>query len=143
MTNKYGGYNVEEFNKIFKYVSESWIKNALKKKSEVYGMNENMESMITELKNEFPKIYDRVNHGLYILAIDEDGKVYEDEPGFDEKIVEEIQIIYNGNTVSVYPNYINKCSIRFFTVKYEDLDIITKAIAIVGKHLKNIDQKES
>lgn len=106
-------------------------------------MNENMESMITELKNEFPKIYDRVNHRLYILAIDEDGKVYEDEPGFDEKIVEEIQIIYNGNTVSVYPNYINKCSIRFFTVKYEDLDIITKAIAIVGKHLKNIDQKES
>lgn len=101
------------------------------------------KALVEELENEFPKIYDRVNHGLYILAIDEDGKVYEDEPGFDEKIVEEIQIIYNGNTVSVYPNYINKCSIRFFTVKYEDLDIITKAIAIVGKHLKNIDQKES
>lgn len=106
-------------------------------------MNKNMESMIAELKNEFPKIYDRVNHGLYILAIDENGKVYEDEPGFDEKIVDEVQIIYNGNTVSVYPNYIYKCSIRFFVVRYEDLDIITKAVAIVGKHLKNIDQKES
>lgn len=106
-------------------------------------MNENMESMITELKNEFPGVYDRINHGLYILAIDEDGKVYEDEPGFDEKVVEEIQIIYNGNTVSVYPDCIDKCSIRFFTVRYEDLDIITKAVAIVGKHLKNIDQKES
>lgn len=106
-------------------------------------MNKNMKSMIAELKNEFHKIYDRVNHGLYILAIDENGKVYEDEPGFDEKIVEEIQIIYNGNTVSVYPNYIHKCSIRFFVVRYEDLDIITKAVAIVGKHLKNIDQKES
>lgn len=99
--------------------------------------------MVAELKNEFPKIYDRANHGLYMLAIDEDGKVYEDEPGFDEKVVEEIQIIYNGNTVSVYPNYIDKCSIRFFTVRYEDLDIITKAVAIVGKHLKNIDKKES
>ena len=102
-------------------------------------MNKNMESMVAELKNEFPKIYDRVNHVLYMLAIDEDGKIYEDDPDFDEKIVEEIQIIYNGNTVSVYPNYIDKCSIRFFTVKYEDLDIITKAVAIVGKHLKNIN----
>lgn len=34
-------------------------------------MNKNMENMITELKNEFPKIYDRVNHGSYMLAIDE------------------------------------------------------------------------
>lgn len=101
-------------------------------------MNKNMKSMIAELKNEFPGVYDRINHGLYILAIDEGGKVYEDEPGFDEKIVEEIQIIYNGNIVSVYPNYIDKCSIRFFVVKYEDLDIITKAIAIVGKHLRKI-----
>lgn len=101
------------------------------------------KALVKELENEFPNIYDRVNHGLYMLAIDEDGNVYEDDPDFDEKIVEEIQIIYNGNTVSVYPNYIDKCSIRFFTVKYEDLDIITKAIAIVGKHLKNIDQKES
>ena len=101
-------------------------------------MNENFENMVAELKREFPGVYDRVNHRLYILAIDEDGKIYEDDPDFDEKIVEEIQIIYNGNTVSVYPNYIDKCSIRFFTVKYEDLDIITKAVAIVGKHLKNI-----
>lgn len=98
-------------------------------------MNKNMESMIAELK--------RVKHELFMLAIDEDGKVYGAEPGFDERIVEEIQIIYNGNKVSVYPNYIDKCSIRFFTVKYEDLDIITKAIVIVGKHLKNIDPKEN
>lgn len=102
-------------------------------------MNKNIETMLAELKREFPGVYDRINHGLYILAIDEDGKIYEDEPGFDEKIIDEIQIIYNGNTVSVYPNYIDKCSIRFFTVKYEDLDIITKAVAIVGKHLKNIN----
>ena len=101
-------------------------------------MNKNMESMVAELKNEFPKIYDRVNHGLYMLAIDEDGKIYEDDPDFDEKIVEEIQIIYNGNTVSVYPNYIDKCSIRFFFFIYEDLDIIIKAVAIVGKHLGKI-----
>ncbi|MYY55287.1 hypothetical protein [Ligilactobacillus salivarius] len=106
-------------------------------------MNPNIESIIADLKSEFPKIYDRINHGLYILAIDEDGNVYEDDPDFDEKIVEEIQIIYNGNIVSVYPNYIDKCSIRFFTIRYEDLDIITKAVAIVGKHLKNIDPKES
>ncbi len=106
-------------------------------------MNENIKNIVAELKREFPGVYDRVNHRLYILAIDEDGKVYEDDPDFDEKIVEEIQIIYNGNTVSVYPDYIDKCSIRFFTVKYEDLDIITKAVAIVGKHLKNIDQKGS
>lgn len=104
-------------------------------------MNENIDNMIKELKREFPGVYDRINHGLYVLAIDEDGKVYEDEPGFEEKIVDEIQIIYNGNTVSVYPNYIDKCSIRFFTVKYEDLDIITKAVAIVGKHLSKINFK--
>lgn len=104
-------------------------------------MNENIDNMIKELKREFPGVYDRINHGLYVLAIDEDGKVYEDEPDFEEKIVDEIQIIYNGNTVSVYPNYIDKCSIRFFTVKYEDLDIITKAVAIVGKHLSKINFK--
>ena len=102
-------------------------------------MNKNMENMITELKNEFPKIYDRINYGLYVFVIDENGKIYDDEsePGFNEDDIDEVQVIYNGDAVSVFPNFIGKCTFKANTVKYENLDVITKVIGIIGKHFKN------
>ena len=42
-----------------------------------------------------------------------------------------------GDAVSVFPNFIGKCTFKANTVKYENLDVITKVIGIIGKHFKN------
>ena len=38
-------------------------------------MNENKKTkaLVEELENEFPNTYDRINYGLYVLVIDENG----------------------------------------------------------------------
>ncbi|MDN4834023.1 hypothetical protein QYC35_07400 [Ligilactobacillus salivarius] len=104
-------------------------------------MNENKKTkaLVEELENEFPNIYDRINYGLYVLVIDENGKIYDDEsePDFNEDDIEEVQVIYNGDAVSVFPNFIGKCTFKANTVKYENLDVITRVIGIIGKHFKN------
>lgn len=77
-------------------------------------MNENKKTkaLVEELENEFPNIYDRINYGLYVFVIDENGKIYDDEsePDFNEDDIEEVQVIYNGDAVSVFPNFIGKCT---------------------------------
>ena len=104
-------------------------------------MNENKKTkaLVEELENEFPNIYDRINYGLYVLVIDENDKIYDDEsePDFNEDDIDEVQVIYNGDAVSVFPNFIGKCTFKTNTVKYENLDVITKVIGIIGKHFKN------
>ena len=44
-------------------------------------MNENKKTkaLVKELEDKFPNIYDRINYGLYVLVIDENGKIYDDE----------------------------------------------------------------
>jgi hypothetical protein len=106
--------------------------------------NKNTKAMLAELKQEFPKIYEVPNNGLYIIISDEIGNTYEDEnSNFDEKEIDKVDIIYQGHNITVLPYFINGCEIHTRSVKYKALDVITKAIAIVGKHLKNINQKES
>ena len=97
------------------------------------------KALVEELENEFPNIYDRINYGLYVFVIDENGKIYDDEsePGFNEDDIDEVQVIYNGDAVSVFPNFIGKCIFKANTVKYENLDVITRVIGIIGKHFKN------
>lgn len=50
-------------------------------------MNENKKTkaLVEELENEFPNIYDRINYGLYVFVIDENGKIYDDESEPDFK----------------------------------------------------------
>ena len=138
MTNKYGGYNVEEFNKIFKYVSEVWIKNASKKKSEVYGMNENMLNMLKELDSEFPDNYG-LREGLRIDAIDLKDR-YDDCIDFDEELLDEVRIYYKNKTILI------KCYDRDNWeiededyIKFEDFREIGKILSIVMKHISRIE----
>ena len=101
--------------------------------------NKKTKALVEELENEFPNIYDRINYGLYVLVIDENGKIYDDEsePDFNEDDIEEVQVIYNGDAVSVFPQFKGSCSINAFAIKYEKLDVITRVIGIIGKHFKN------
>lgn len=104
-------------------------------------MNDNKKTkeLVKELENEFPDILDHLNYGLYVLVIDENGKIYDDEsePGFNEDDIDEVQVIYNGDAVSVFPNFKGKCTFNAYAIKYENLDVITKVIRIIAKHFKN------
>lgn len=97
------------------------------------------KELVKELEDTFPEIYDRINYGLYVLVIDENGKIYDDEsePGFNEDDIDEIQVIYNGDAVSAFPSFKGKCTFNAYAIKYENLDVITKVIGIIGKHFKN------
>ncbi|PWG52824.1 hypothetical protein [Ligilactobacillus salivarius] len=107
-------------------------------------MNENKKTkvLVKELEDTFPNIYDRINYGLYVLVIDGNGKIYDDEsePDFNEDDICEIQVIYNGDAVSVFPNFMDKLTFRANAVKYENLDVITKVIGIIAKHLKTWEE---
>lgn len=102
-------------------------------------MNKNIENMFKELKREFPEIYEVSYNGLYVIISDEIGNAYEDEnSNFSEKELEKVDIIYRGNNITVLPHLMNGCEIYTRSVNYENLDVITKAVAIVGKHLRKI-----
>ncbi len=107
-------------------------------------MNENKKTkaLVEELENEFPNIYDRINYGLYVLVIDDNGKIYDDEsePGFNEDDIDEVQVIYNGDAVSAFPSFKGKCTFNAYAIKYENLDVITKVIGIIAKHLKTWEE---
>ncbi|MDE1506449.1 hypothetical protein [Ligilactobacillus salivarius] len=102
-------------------------------------INPNIKRMLAELKHEFHEIYEVPYNGLYVIISDEIGNAYEDEnSNFSEKELEKVDIIYRGNNITVLPHLMNGCEIYTRSVNYENLDVITKAVAIVGKHLKNI-----
>lgn len=102
-------------------------------------INSNIKRMLAELKHEFHEIYEVPYNGLYVIISDEIGNAYEDEnSNFSEKELEKVDIIYRGNNITVLPHLMNGCEIYTRSVNYENLDVITKAVAIVGKHLKNI-----
>ena len=102
--------------------------------------NVNIENMLAELKQEFPDIYEVPNNGLYVIISDSECEIYEDEyTDFDERKIDEVDIVYRGDEVEIFPSLFGgKCEVHAGTLKYENLDVITKAVVIVGKHLKNI-----
>ncbi|MFD3387320.1 hypothetical protein [Ligilactobacillus salivarius] len=102
-------------------------------------MNKNIKNMLAELKREFPGVYEAPHQGLYIFVCSMD-KVYEDETkaDFDELEIDEVDIVYRGDEIKIYPDLRFKCEFHAKSVKYENLDVITKAIAIIGKHLGKI-----
>ena len=102
-------------------------------------MNENFENMLEELEREFPDSYEVPYNGLYIIISDSYGKTYEDEQtNFSEREIDEINIVYQGDEITIYPNLFGKCEIHAGSLKYESIDVLTKAVAIVCGNLKNI-----
>ena len=104
--------------------------------------NTKTKALVKELEDTFPEICDRINYGLYVLVIDTNGKIYDDEsePGFNEYDIDEVQVIYNGDAVSVFPNFKGKCTFNAYAIKYENLDVITKVIGIIAKHFKTWEE---
>lgn len=102
-------------------------------------INPNIKRMLAELKREFPDIY-KVPNGLYVVISDSECKVYEDDQeNFNERKIEEVDIICLGDEVAIFPSLFGgKCEVHAGLLRYENLDDVTKAIGIVGKHLKNI-----
>lgn len=95
--------------------------------------------MLAELKREFPDIYEVPYNGLYIIISDSYCETYEDEQtNFSEREIEEVDIVYQGNEITIYPNLFGKCEIHAGSLKYESIDVLTKAVAIVCRNLKNI-----
>ena len=102
-------------------------------------INPNIKRMLAELKHEFHEIYEVPYNGLYIIISDSYCKAYEDEnDNFDEKEIDEVDIVYQGNEISIYPNLLGRCEIHAGSLKYESVDVLTKAVAIVCGNLKNI-----
>ena len=102
-------------------------------------INPNIRKMLAELKREFSDIYEVPYNGLYIIISDSYGKTYEDEQtNFSERKIDEINIVYQGDEITIYPNLFGKCEIHAGSLKYESIDVLTKAVAIVCGNLKNI-----
>lgn len=102
-------------------------------------INPNIKRMLAELKHEFPDIYEVPYNGLYIIISDSYCKTYEDEQtNFSEREIDEINIVYQGDEITIYPNLFGKCEIRAGSLKYESVDVLTQAVAIVCGNLKNI-----
>ena len=102
-------------------------------------INQNIKKMLAELKREFPDIYEVPYNGLYIIISDSYCKTYEDEQtNFSEREIDEINIVYQGDEITIYPNLFGKCEIHAGSLKYESIDVLTKAVAIVCGNLKNI-----
>lgn len=103
-------------------------------------INPNIKRMLAELKQEFPGIYEVLHNGLYVIISDETGNAYEDKnPNFDEKEIDKVDIVYRNNNITVLPHLMNGCEIYTRSVDYENLDVITKIIGIIGKHLSRIE----
>ena len=94
--------------------------------------------MLAELKHEFHEIYEVPYNGLYVIISDSYDKTYEDEnDNFDEREIDEVDIVYQGDEITIYPKF-GKCEIYAGSLKYESIDVLTKAVAIVCGNLKNI-----
>lgn len=102
-------------------------------------INPNIKRMLAELKHEFHEIYEVPYNGLYVIISDSYGKTYEDEQtNFSEREIDEINIVYQGDEITIYPNLFGKCEIHAGSLKYGNVDVLTQAVAIVCGNLKNI-----
>ena len=102
-------------------------------------INQNIKRMLAELKHEFHEIYEVPYSRLYVIISDSYGKTYEDEQdNFSEREIDEVNIVYQGEEITIYPNLFGKCEIHAGSLEYESVDVLTKAVAIVCGNLKNI-----
>lgn len=100
-------------------------------------MNENIESMIKELKREFPEdVYQKLD----LIIYDNDGNKYSEDDEFQEKIFRNLFISYETNVVDIRRNKYSLFDINTdILIEQEDLAVIGKVISIVVKHLSKIE----
>ena len=100
-------------------------------------MNENIDNMFDELRNEFPKsIYQK----LKLVIYDVDGNSYLEYDEFEEKLFSNLYINYgiDANGISRDENNLFDIDTDVY-MDQENLAIIGKAISIVTKHLCKIE----
>ena len=104
-------------------------------------MNENIDNMFDELRNEFPK---KVYQELDLRIYDNDGNGYFTDDEFQEKIFSNLFINYRDNALEIIKDQYNVFDINTdILIEQEDLATITKAMSIVAKHLSKIEFEES
>lgn len=102
-------------------------------------INPNIKRMLAELKHEFNEIYEVPYKGLYVIISNSYGKTYEDEQNnFSEREIDEVDIVYQDDEITIFPNKFGKCEIHAGSLKYESVDVLAKAVAIVCGNLKHI-----
>ena len=100
-------------------------------------MNENIDNMFDELRNEFPKsIYQK----LKLVIYDVDGNSYLEYDEFEEKLFSNLYINYGIDAIEISRDENNLFDIDTDVyMDQENLAIIGKAISIVTKHLCKIE----
>lgn len=104
-------------------------------------MNENTENMVKELKNAFPDNWGDIGQGLKIKVTDGAKSVF-GEFGFDETIVDKIEVVYKGREFEICISDDGSTDQFDFEGIYIEVGIIEdigKIISIVGKYLKKIE----
>ncbi|MDN4833741.1 hypothetical protein QYC35_05755 [Ligilactobacillus salivarius] len=100
-------------------------------------MNENIENMLEELKEKFPK---NVYQKLSLRIFDNNGKDYSVDDEFQEKLFNTIYISCGTNLVKIYKDKYNTFYIHTSVyIERKDLAIIGKALSIVAKRLSKIE----
>lgn len=104
-------------------------------------MNENIDNMFDELRNEFPKsIYQK----LKLVIYDVDGNSYLEYDEFEEKLFSNLYINYGIDSIGISRDENNLFDIDTDVyMDQENLAIIGKAISIATKHLSKIEFEES
>lgn len=104
-------------------------------------MNENIETMLEELRKEFPK---KVYQELDLIIYDNDKNSYFTDDEFQEKIFRNMFINYETSAVEIRRNKYSTFDINTdILIEQEDLAVIGKVISIAVKHLSKIEFEES
>ena len=103
-------------------------------------MNENIDNIFEELKQELPEnVYQRLDLTIY----DINGNEYSEDNGFQEKIFRNMFINYVTDIVSIRRNTYSLFDINTdILIEQEDLAAIGKVISIAVKHLSKIEFEE-
>ena len=104
-------------------------------------MNENIDNMFDELRNEFPKnVYQKLDLRIY----DNDGNGYFTDDEFQEELFNNMFINYRDNALEISRDGYRLFSINTDSfIEQDDLATIAKAMSIVAKHLSKIEFEES
>ncbi len=100
-------------------------------------MNENIESMLEELRKEFPK---KVYQELDLIIYDRHKNNYFFDDEFQEKMFRNLFISYEMSMVEISSDKYNVFDIHTsILIEQEELAVIGKVINIVVKHLSKIE----
>lgn len=103
-------------------------------------MNENIEAMVLELKQEFPDNYGNGAEGLYFEITDNHYFEYGVDEEFMETQFSDMWVRYKDNSFTITNQRDLDCDIETdYYPNFENLAAIGKIINIAGKHLSKIE----